>query len=194
MKRTSTVHPFGQSQYEPLRLQRTVFRIFGYYPGDSGFLHWSMIGVFVFHFWSQAQLCYWEFQHFWANITDGDIFVALIVITPSLTRFGVLLKCTFLFVKRKRLKQLLDKLINLYDRKDSLAANQTKQLTFTISTEAKPDEKSIYQSVTYWSQKFTKFELIFFLATCVFFTTIPLGLMLYQAIWSPNEPRLFLYM
>ncbi|XP_038121708.1 uncharacterized protein LOC6045479 isoform X3 [Culex quinquefasciatus] len=173
MKRTSTVHPFGQSQYEPLRLQRTVFRIFGYYPGDSGFLHWSMIGVFVFHFWSQAQLCYWEFQHFWANITDGDIFVALIVITPSLTRFGVLLKCTFLFVKRKRLKQLLDKLINLYDQ-------------------AKPDEKSIYQSVAYWSQKFTKFELIFFLATCVFFTTIPLGLMLYQAIWSPNEPRLFL--
>lgn len=77
------MHPFRQSRYEPLQSQRRAFRIFGYYPGDSGFLHWSLVGVFLFHYWSQVQLCYWEFRHGWAKIREGEVFVALEVMTPT---------------------------------------------------------------------------------------------------------------
>lgn len=117
MARTSKVVPFGESQYGPLQLQRKTFRIIGYYPGDSGFLHWAMMGVFVFHYWFQIQLSYWEIRYGWIKMREGDVLAALEGICPTPSRIDAILKCLILIGERKKLKVLLDKLVELHDRK-----------------------------------------------------------------------------
>ncbi|XP_039453515.1 odorant receptor 10a-like [Culex pipiens pallens] len=173
MARTSKVVPFGKSQYGPLQLQRKTFRIIGYYPGDSGFLHWAMVGVFVFHYWFQIQLSYWEIRYGWLMMREGDVLAALEGICPTPSRIDAILKCLILIGERKKLKMLLDKLVELHDQ-------------------GKASEKSIYQWANYWGHQFTKFELTFFIMTCIFFCLLPMATMIYHAVVAPDEPRIYL--
>ncbi|XP_065094434.1 odorant receptor 10a-like [Ochlerotatus camptorhynchus] len=163
----------GDVQYRPFQLQKKLFRGLGYYPGDERFAHWGMFLVLFFHYWSQVMLIYWEGKHAWIKIGEGDLQPAFEGICPTPSRFGGLLKCCILISKRKQLKQLLDTLKELFDRKE-------------------PREKEVNLWATYWGYQFTYWELMFTHLTCVFYCLLPIAAMLLHFMTEPDESRIYI--
>nr|XP_029717663.1 odorant receptor 10a-like [Aedes albopictus] len=163
----------GPAQYRPFQLQKRLFRVLGYYPGDDRLAHWGMLLVLFFHYWSQVMLIYWEGKHAWIKIGEGDLQPALEGICPTPSRFGGILKCCILIWKRKQLKQLLDKLKGWFDREE-------------------PREKKVNLWATYWGYQFTYWELMFTHLTCVFYCLLPVAAMLFHFMKQPDEPRIYI--
>ncbi|XP_062556836.1 odorant receptor 10a-like [Armigeres subalbatus] len=163
----------GAVQYQPLQLQKRVLRLIGYYPGDDRLAHWALIFVLLFHYGSQIFLTYLEGRQSYINLKGGDLQQALEVICVAPSRFGGVIKCFILYWKRKELKQLLDILEGLFERKN-------------------PREKKINRWATYWGYQFTYWELMFTNLTCVFYCVLPIVLMIWHFVDKPDEPRIFL--
>ncbi|XP_055642280.1 odorant receptor 10a-like [Toxorhynchites rutilus septentrionalis] len=151
-----------------------MFRIMGYYPGDDWFTHWSRIPAFFIQYFGQMWLFYWEVRYSVISWSEGELMAGLESFCPAPSRLAALLKCLYLIAQRKRLRKLINRLQELFNRKESL-------------------EIPSNQWATYWGYQFTYWELLFTNLTCWFFITLPVVAMVYHSMKEPDEPRIFLF-